>query len=144
MLTACSALSNFFVPANARHWPNVVSILAHRLWHWPSITLTFGNHLLFAVVCCLTMCVWVVNCTPANMIHWPNVVSMLGQRRRRWPNIDATSNQLVLLTGYEVAGVQCDKFEPHIRTLHNHSCCILQCCCDYCTFVVIPVTLKCL
>ena len=35
-------------PANTRHWTNVILMLAHQLWRWPSIRITLGQCVVFA------------------------------------------------------------------------------------------------
>ena len=37
-----------FIPANTRHSPNAVSMLAHRLRRWPNIETALGEFIVFA------------------------------------------------------------------------------------------------
>ena len=116
---------SWFIPANTIHWPNVLSMLAHRLRRWSIIELTLGQCLLFAglpvIVTMLfskgrpgqrpvfwwqTLSYKVLShgrlfCPPhtANTTQLPNVWPMLGQRRRRWAGIGQTLSRCVVFAG---------------------------------------------
>ena len=80
-------LALLICPANTRHSPNGVSMLAHRLRRWPNMEMRdevlnkqCPKHL--ALLIC-----------PANTRHSPNGVSMLAHRLRRWPNMETALDE---------------------------------------------------
>ena len=66
------------------HWPNVGSMLCHRLRHWPNIEPALGQCIVFAG---MVVSPPTTRSTPANTRRSPIAGLMLIHRRRRWTNI---------------------------------------------------------
>ena len=66
---------------NTMHSPNVVLMLARRLWRWVDAPCSLHTS-------DIPDNIPRGSCHPENTRHWSNSGSMLAQLHRRWPNID--------------------------------------------------------